>query len=307
MAILQVLKRREQSGRYDMEATSGTAERKYIVRSNSLADTENMIRTATGIPPYGALIAGIPGSCLTQKSSRRIESIIDPNGNTIYQWEVTCSFSPVKKSDTKQAQYELSPWERTYPISERSAGFDAIYCGVDLDGKPFQTTAGEPFNPCPPIQVPKIAISWKRPIQGTMDNAVSLRGYLGCINSSAFRGFAAKHVKITDYSVTEAVWQNPATGANVNYLDVSWSAIGIAQLEIRPNGYQDRVLNKGTRYYDGPMQNLEYPKDKDGQKSLSEIFLDEQGALLENVTPLTAYWIQFKTCKEVDFSTIAPL
>lgn len=306
MAILEVLQCRGQSGHYDMESAAGAAERKYIVRSNSLSDTENMIRTAAGVPPYGSEIIGIPGSCLIQKSSRRIESFIDTSGNTIYQWEVTCTFSPVKKSETKQVQYEKAPWLRTYPVSERSGGFDSKYIGVDLDAKPFQTTAWEPFNPCPPILVPKIAISWRRPIQGTMDtNAATLRGYLGCINSAGFRGFAAKHVLITDYSATEAVWQD-GSGTNQTYTDVNWSAVGIPNLEIFPNGYQARVLNKGTQYLDDN-NNITYPKDSEGQKSLKDIFLDENGHLLLDVTALTAYWLDFKTYKEIDFTAISPL
>lgn len=306
MAILRVYPKRESSTDMSYLKEEASAESVYVVWTDSLGDSPIDIMNAPGIPSPKSSHPAIDGCVLARKSVKNANTPVVLGGVVHEIWEVTCHY----EIGDGESEAEIPPWMRAWGLSKRGGGMTEWYQWCDLDGKPFCTTAGEPLNPPPPIMVPSIAMTWRRPEFASIRQSSFFERFYGAVNSTPVDGCAAKTVQITNYSLEEATWTDPNSGNEYDYLDITWEAVYKPIL-----GYQVIVVNKGTRYLEAVEANngstteyrLRYPTDEDGHKSLSEVFLDANGGWIQTPNSENIVQLEFRTYNLMDLNAIKPL
>lgn len=155
------------------------------------------------------------------------------------EWEVTCEFSSdveENKDGSKEGQ-QGSPIDWV-PIA--SVGFETyqFYQTVDLDGKPFANSAGEPFNSSLPIQ--RTLIKWEfdqmEPATLRLDE-ISERNEV--VNSQVFKRIGPQKLKLQ------------VKNASLGYYYGTQAWLISYCLTYKPDGWNPRVADIGSFYKQG--------------------------------------------------------
>lgn len=265
------------------ESRSGSIDykfqRQYVRRFRVFVDdtTDGAVTVRAGV--------GIGlGAAYPEDAYSKVKGIsVTNDGQDPLVWYVTLNYDSVWEFDPASANENplLRPELKSlsYETQEK-------FVRQDLDGEDIVNSAGTPISP--PMSVEKsVQILRIKQNRATVPVTADV---LNCINSSTWRGHAAKTCKIRAPEVEE-VWEN-----NVLYYAVTW-VVAIRKEPWSPT----KVLNEGFYEYDYDTEDVVMIRDKYGAPAQSPRLLDEFGVVLTSGDPV---YLEFRFHDEINFNTV---
>jgi len=295
---MSVISWREVNGEEYDEGKDGVREYRKLYRAECSTgwDTPDTVKSYFACPqrwePY-------PDDPLARCVSRRATQ--DKKGGRF--WDVECFWTTDLVSDAE------NPLERPAEIEWSTVEY-AIAFPIDLDGKPFTTTTGEPLTDIV-VESPGLVADISVAVPEKPD---WFRGMVNAVNKGAFafdgETFAEGELRCKSLACSKHIFEQGFRYRNLRF-----------QLQSRAGGWQKRVLNRG--FYELVEREVVDPKtDKkvkkydrkqimiDGVPAVEPQLLDRDGKFLELLKEgkldqeklAEVVVLDFKVRAEVDYS-----
>jgi len=265
-------------------------QRTYIVLADTVNDTEEEIKGASGVPP---LFFPLNGCVCNDRTAEEVQTVVHPlTGVTTILWHVKCNFtSGLNASDQDQPPEAKRPQVRWDSRTE-----DEVLEFDVGDARPIQTDAGEPMIITAPGYIFILEVT--RYEVGAFDPKVKLL-YEGCANSAPFYG-APQETAVLAKINAEEEWLPPHTGSGPDqlYNKVTYTiefkirrlvvaAFGLVTVgdDLIPLTQRSRVLHAGYKYRKEAGAPSEIYLDKAGNPQQVNLALGTGVKLAEGADP----------------------
>ncbi len=287
MAVVGKATRKPGSRRGPVESKSGVSYYEtYVVRTNSVDDDGQVVVQANGLPRYGSAYP---------EDAAALVSLISPQQSSEHDmaWYVEVTWTHTAPGSAGSTPGNVMAMPPTWDWTEVPY---QLFLEKDLDGKPYENTAGDPFDP-PPLRLQyNLVLTVK--MNRLSYNANEADQYLDAINSDVItvdgKTFPKFAGKIGSYS------------ADMDFVgEVSYRKVVIVIEFNRKLWFPHKVLNKGPRHLvlgeedSGP----QLPRDSHGVTYYGEVFLDPQGYKLPEKDP-GRWWIKFNEYRKLPFAPL---
>lgn len=265
--------------------TQKTFENTYFVLSDTLADTEDTILGAVGVPSLWSALRG----CLCKEvSADEIQRVVHPiTGVPAILWEATAKYDSNIDADEEQ---DDDPIAKTPTIRWHGETEEEVLEEDAITGDPVETKAKEPILLTTPFVMPVLEI--KRYETYPFDPNVIL-DYSHRTNSAAFWGAPAGSALFLPPEVDEE------TIEQVKYAVVTYRI----KFKIKPGvdePWKARVLHHGFKYRKKAGEAPEVYTDKHGNPAT--VNLNDDGTLLPDGQP--AKFLEFNRFKKANFNAL---
>jgi hypothetical protein len=283
------------------ESDSGPAKtRVFSVITDAGSETDIF----SGVPELGD---DYPGTTDTLIVKRRSGSPISGKSTA---WRVTVEYGAPDPEDVggeegiapslPRESRETDPTED--PVIE-TGDFEDILTAIDrdLDGKPIETTAGEPYDPPIEEEVSHYVMVLEK-VEASHPRSKA-RNYHNKVNNAAFKGFD-KHTLRVKIAFQTFVWHKPSTGAQVLRYRVRYRFVENPDKwiprKIANMGYRAKMdQTVGFISFLGVQEIL----DDAGQRPSNPLKIDKQGKLMAD-QKVPAVMNEFRTRLDAPFSAL---
>lgn len=203
-------------------------------------------------------------------------------------WEVEVLYK--SKED---AEGELAPWLRNATASY-SVSTNEFYTLVDLEGKPFVSSAGEVFDPPPSIKLAEAHLTVNKSYYNV--NRHVFAQYVGCTNADVWNGHQPGTVLLENFTSQQDLWLGSYTFENM-----SFTYYIKANLPAPFGSHHVYLLDVGTYALDENGKKVYNQENEEATTTLKR--LDGNGSFLANDSEEFHLRGPFKTFREISFSS----
>lgn len=289
MAVLSV----ELTNMEGAEALDGevTYQSEYQVRCSSINDDSKIVLAAAGLPARGATYA-LGSSTDTRVQARRRQAKLITRGAHEFVWNVHVEYS--NKALAGEPNEDGKGGDPNNPLNNPvrySGSFVTLQLGLfkDLDGKNFQNSAGDPFEPAIEGTAYHPVLVAERN-ESTMGFGQAMQ-YVNKVNSDSFKGAGPRTILCRQISFTPQSYTN-SSGTPVTYYsyryEFEFNEDGWIPLELADMGFSELKNGKKT------------PIMRQGMEVNTMQFLKPNGqAAGQNEPP---NFLKFRVYRETSFS-----
>jgi hypothetical protein len=236
----------------------------YIVRTNSALDDGRVVEGANGLPPMGQQYPEDAGAVVTERDPQQID-------DHDYVWEVYVAYTSPPAGQYPGTGAVISVEDRV-PLHYWTSRTYRVFPTEDLDGKPFTNSAGDFYDPPPPMlkhnRVLTILLS------ALTHNEAIADAYLDSTNTDAFTVDGKTYPKFSALITRWDAQEQYLTQGdeNIQYFDLA------IDLEMNKDLWHPfKEIDRGPRARDTGKEGLFLPKDAAGVTYHGEIILNGKG------------------------------
>lgn len=263
-----------------------TYTRVYRVVTNDKADGPQIVRTASGVPNFGAsYVDGNDADTSCVVTSKTAETL----GDDPFIWNVSVNYTIPDGDSTTH------PLLRAADISFGFEHFQTI-CERDNQGNGVTNSAGQYFDP--PIEKDD-----SRPVLTVTRNQASFSGaiaiqYQDAVNIDFFSGAAPGQCKMFNISSVKTIEPFGDPPVDVTYWRTTY------EIHFNRDGWIKRILDQGRYERDG--DKLVQIKDKDDKHVTDPVLLDGNGKELpvETGQNVQAVFLPYRVYRELPFGPL---
>lgn len=265
-------------------ATSGTATRNFIVESDTPIDVAtvlNQVPAKGSAHPYLAGLYALSAKAQPVRKDRRA-------------WHVQVDYSTLQGTDQ---QWQEDPLLRPPKLSWSTVSFSEDFVKT-VDGKAVVNSAGDHYDPPIQVQRSRWQVTYTKNVAAV---PATLTQYIDAINSDTFTigGLTVlpRCAKLDAISIS---------GPNVENGVTYWELAYTFSFCRSGDTWQPKILDAGM-YERIEVEQGKYIKRRirlNGEPVTSPVLLDGNGRVLQNPSPDTAVWREFKAYQELPFAPL---
>lgn len=261
-----------------------TYTRGWMVKTDSKADREDTVSSASGLPAYGE---AHPAPIAADAYATEITYSMTDRGDTPYSWLVKATYSSERTLNSNPANDEvLVSW--TSEIYE-----EPVF--TDTSGNGILNSAGDYFiDPSPTREAVQLIAKIRTNVTSIPAWVLS---YQNAVNNGAITigglAIAAGLAKMQRLEIGEREYRNSTAFYPVSF-----------EIHINKDGWHLKPLDAGFRERDGSGNLIQIINSADETEVTTPVPLNGSGAALADPTPATSVFGDFTIYPELDFTAL---